>query len=308
MNDHQIVRVGFIGLGTMGAPMAANVAKGGYALMVYDTDRSAVHALRPSGATVASDCAAIAEWSDVVITMLPRPGDVEAVVLGTDSTPGIVDRLRENAVFVDMSTGDPITAQRLAKALKTGGRYVVDCPVGRTQTHAQAGTLLLMAGGEDQAIDAVSPVLMCMGNELVRCGGPGMGQAMKLVNNMLSLIITQGVSEALVVGLRAGLSLDVIRGVTAKTMAQTAELDHALPAKTFKGDLTPGFALRLAEKDIRLAIALAAQLGVAVPLAEGTLRSCAALNATGYADQDVGVMVAAPAAKAGVELRIDDPS
>lgn len=286
------MRVGFIGLGAMGRPMATNVVKAGYPVTVYDTNRAAMEAMRAVGALTGTSSNELAESSDLVITMLPRPEDVEKVVLGPR---GLADALPAGAVLVDMSTGDPLTAQRLAAALDERGVLAVDCPVGRTVEHAEAGTLLLLAGGHDEAVERARPVLMCMGDDLVRCGGPGMGQAMKLVNNMLAISVAQGVAEALALGLHAGLPLDVIRSVTSKTMAQTAMLDSALPAKAFAGDLTPGFALRLAEKDMELATRLAERLGVPVPVAERTQRRCADLIAAGHADQDIGVLVTAQA-------------
>jgi 4-hydroxybutyrate dehydrogenase / sulfolactaldehyde 3-reductase len=293
MND---MRVGFIGLGTMGRPMVRNVLSGGYQVTVYDTDPKAVAVLAADGAAVAPSCRELAEVSDLVITMVPTPADVEAAVLGQEGVAdGVADGLARGGIVVDMSTGDPQVAQRLAGSLAEEGIDVLDCPVGRTQEHAEAGTLLLLAGGHDAVIDRAAPVLMCMGEELIRCGGHGMGQAMKLVNNMLALVLTQGVGEALALGLGAGLSVDLIRSVTAKTLAQTRQLDAALPAKAFTGDLTPGFALRLAEKDIRLATALAERLEVPVPLAERTLRQCAELSAAGHADHDIGVIVTAQA-------------
>jgi 4-hydroxybutyrate dehydrogenase/sulfolactaldehyde 3-reductase len=287
------VRVGFIGLGAMGRPMAANILRRGHELTVYDANPDAVTALRVMGAAAAAGYRELAKASDIVITMLPKPADVEAVVLGDG---GVASGLRSGGAFIDMSTGDPTTAQRLAETLEADGVHVVDCPVGRTQAHAEAGTLLLLAGGSDEAVRRVEPVLMCMGQELFRCGGPGMGQAMKLVNNMLAMVLMEAVAEALELGLRAGLSLDIIRSVTAKTLAQTTLLDTGLPAKAFTGDLSPGFALWLGEKDVALAVALAEQLGVAVPVTERTLQCCAELHAAGHGNQDVGVLVMSRAA------------
>ncbi|AYY11820.1 NAD(P)-dependent oxidoreductase [Actinobacteria bacterium YIM 96077] len=285
-----MARIGFIGLGAMGAPMATNILAGGHQLMVYDTNSAAVEALRELGADIAADVSEMAESRDVIITMLPHPTAVEEIVLGPDGL--VASGLRPGRTFVDMSTGDPLTAQRLAETLESKGVFAVDCPVGRTPEHAKEGALLLLAGGSSDAVERARPVLMCMGDELVHCGGPGTGQAMKLVNNMLTITVMQGVGEVLGVGLQAGLPLDLMREVTAKTLAQTSVMDKALPAKAFVGDLSPGFALRLAEKDIRLAVQLAANLSLSTPVAERALQRCTELVASGHADHDIGILAA----------------
>lgn len=295
------MRVGFVGIGVMGAPMAQNVLKGGHAVLVYDTNREAVEALVRAGAEGAANAKQLAAVCDVVITMLPTPAVVEAAVFGPD---GIFEGAASGLVYIDMSTGEPALAQRLARALGARGVVVIDCPVGRTQAHAAAGTLLLMAGGDRAAIERARPVLMCMGKDLVYCGGPGMGQAMKLVNNMLASIVMQGTTEALTLGAKAGLSLETMLTVLTNTMARNAQLTDALPAKAFKGDFTPGFTVRLARKDVGLAVGMAQRLEVPVPLAALTLQLCSALVAGGYGGQDVGVILGAQADFLGVRIRL----
>jgi 4-hydroxybutyrate dehydrogenase/sulfolactaldehyde 3-reductase len=221
--------------------------------------------------------------------MLPRPTDVAEVVLGES---GLLNVLHAGSLFIDMSTGTPTNARLIADRLQAVGIDSVDCPVGRTQEHAEAGTLLLLAGGPSSAVDRAEPILRSMGNELVRCGGPGMGQAMKLVNNMLAIILTQGIAEALAVGRQSGLTLDTMRSVLSKTMAQTAQLDVGLPLRTLRGDFTPGFALALAEKDISLATALASEFGIEVPIALQTQQACHDAVAAGHGSEDIGILLA----------------
>jgi 4-hydroxybutyrate dehydrogenase/sulfolactaldehyde 3-reductase len=286
------MHVGFIGLGAMGRPMATNILQGGHRLTVHDVNEDAVRGLCSSGASAAASLRKLAADCDLVITMLPAPADVEHTVLGDN---GLLAGANAGTVIVDMGTGNPGSARELQLRLAERDVAFVDCPVGRTQVHAEAGTLLLLAGGERAVIDRVRPVLDCVGSDLVHCGGPGTGQAMKLVNNMLATIALQGVAEALSLGLAAGLSLDTIRAVTGQTMAQTSQLDKALPAKTFAGDLTPGFALALARKDVGLAADYARELGVPVPVAERTLQRCSELIDAGHGRDDIGIMVAASA-------------
>jgi 4-hydroxybutyrate dehydrogenase/sulfolactaldehyde 3-reductase len=168
------MRVGFVGVGVMGAAMAQNVLKAGHEVLVYDTSRDAITAMVRAGAQAAPSGKYLAAACDVVITMLPTPADVEAAVLGPD---GILEGAVSGLIYIDMSTGEPMLAQRLARMLGERGIVAIDCPVGRTHSHAVAGTLLLMAGGDRTAVERLRPLLMCMGNELVYCGGAGMGQA-----------------------------------------------------------------------------------------------------------------------------------
>lgn len=286
------MKVGFVGLGAMGRPMAANVLAGGHQLTVFDVVPAATRAFEDTEATVAESAREVAESCQVLITMLPRPSDVELLVLGPDGdgADGLAEAMSPGSTYVDMSTGDPQLAQRIAAVLGPLEIEALDCPVCRTQDHAVAGTLLVLAGGSDQAVRRIRPVLDCMASELRHLGGPGTGQAMKLVNNMLSLSVAEAVGEALAVGTRAGLDVEQIRQITGQTMAQTAQLDVGLWKKALTGDLAPGFALRLAEKDIGLATELAKRLGTAVPVTEQTLRRCAELRAAGFGDADFGVL------------------
>ncbi len=295
------MRVGFIGLGTMGSAMAQNILKHGYKVVGYDTNADALRSILGKGGAVAQTPRALASQSDVVITMLPEPSDVEEVLFGKE---GVFVGLRRGSVFIDMSTGSPIVALRVASKLQAEGIAAIDCPVGRGQEEAKSGRLLLMAGGDPAVIQQVRPLLMCMGNELVYCGGAGMGQAMKLANNLLGMLLVQSTSEAITLGLKAGLSLETLISVMSRTMANNAALSNAFPAKAFKGDLEPGFKLRLGRKDLRLALELAGYLDVPIPLGATTLQNCSALIAMGRGDQDVGAILDAQAQLVGVRAQL----
>jgi 4-hydroxybutyrate dehydrogenase/sulfolactaldehyde 3-reductase len=166
--------VGFIGLGTMGAPMARNILKGGHSLTVFDLNRAACEALAAEGAAVAATPKAVAAASEVVITMVPDAPDVEKVALGPD---GIIHGMRRGGVYIDMSTIDPATTQRVGKVFADAGVDMIDSPVGKTVEHAIAGTSTLMIGGDAAVIERVRPVLKTMGAELIHCGSLGIGRA-----------------------------------------------------------------------------------------------------------------------------------
>lgn len=293
--------VGFIGLGTMGRPMANNVHKHGYPLVVFDLVPEATAALTAAGARSAASPAEVARASDVVITVLPEPADVEQTALGPG---GILESLRPGAVYVDMSTIDPATTRRIGAAFAGRGLDVLDCPVGRTYDHAIAGTLILMAGGEPAVIERVRPVLIWMGEKLFHCGPLGCGQAMKLTNNCLAASILEATAEALVTGVRAGLTLDLMREVIANTMAANAALSTSLPKKALQGDFAPGFMVKLAQKDVRLAVAMAEAVGISARVGRATLAALAAAVERGMAEDDVSSLLRLREQEAGVRIRL----
>ena len=293
--------VGFIGLGTMGRPMARNIQKHGHPMVVFDLVEAALAPLVAAGARAAGSPREVAAASDVVITMLPDAPEVEQAALGSE---GIIEGLRPHAVYVDMSTIDPTTTRRIGKAFAGRGLRMMDCPVGRTQDHAVAGTLILMAGGEAATIEEVRPVLMCMGETLFHCGGLGCGQAMKLTNNCLAASILAATCEALVTGVKAGLSLDLMREVIAGTMAANAVLSTSLPKKALSGDFSPGFMVHLAHKDVRLALELARSLGVSMPVGSATFATLGDARAQGLERDDISSLLRLREQEAGLEVRL----
>ncbi len=296
-----MTRVGFIGLGTMGGPMARNVLKKGHALTVFDVNPNAVAALVAAGATAASSPKAVAQASEVVITMLPDAPDVEQAARGPE---GILAGLNPGSIFLEMSTIDPDTSRRLAREVRAQGSDMVDSPVGKTAEHAVSGTLTLMVGGEAHSVARVRPILDCMGTDFFHCGELGAGHAMKCVNNLLATTLVAANAEILVAGMKAGLTLDVMTGVMQKTMAWNNQLAIAFPARPLRGDFDAGFMLKLAHKDCRLAIAMIRAMGLAAPVGEATLAACQQGLDAGYATRDVGVLLKLREDAAGLQVRL----
>ena len=208
--------VGFIGLGTMGAPMACNVLKGGHRLIVSDMQPAAVAKLTALGATSAATPKDVAAGSEIVITMLPDAPDVERVALAPD---GIVAGIRAGSIYIDMSTIDPVTTRRVGAAVAGKGAAMIDSPVGKTADAAVSGTLTLMVGGSEAIVARCRPVLDCMGTDVFHCGELGAGQTMKLINNLLATAVSEASIEALVTGTKSGLALDMMMSVLRTTMA-----------------------------------------------------------------------------------------
>lgn len=296
-----MTRIGFIGLGTMGGPMARNVVTRGNALTVCDISPAAVAALVASGARAAATPREVAAGSDVVVTMLPDAPDVDAVAGGAD---GILAGLAPGSVWIEMSTIDPGTSRRLGARVRAQGSDMVDSPVGKTAEHAVSGTLTLMVGGAAATIARVRPVLDCMGTDFFHCGELGAGHAMKCLNNLLATTLVAVNAEILVAGAKAGLTLDVMTSVMQKTMAWNNQLAIAFPGRPLRGDFDAGFMLKLAHKDCRLGLAMIGDMGLSAPVGAATLAACQEGLDAGYARNDVGVLLKLREDPAGVRVRL----
>ncbi len=294
------MNVGFIGLGTMGAPMARNILRKGHRLIVTDVVPAAVESLVAAGASAAATPREVAAASEIVITMLPDAPDVERVAFGPD---GIVAGIQPGAIYVDMSTIDPDTTRKVGEAIVGKGASMIDSPVGKTADHAVAGTLTLMVGGADDVIARCRPILDCMGSDFFHCGGVGAGQTMKLINNLLATAVSEASIEALVTGTKSGLTLDTMMSVLRTTMAWNNALAIALPKRPLAGDFAPGFMLKLAHKDCRLALAMTQKLGVSAPVGRAALASLDEGMQHGFENDDVGALLKLREQTAGVEVR-----
>lgn len=254
--------VAFIGLGTMGRPMALNVLKGGYAVRAFDIEPGAVEALVPAGATAATSPGDAARGADMVITMLPNSSHVDEAVFGAG---GVSEAIAQDALYVDMSTIAPAMTDSLARRLAERGIRMVDAPVGRQQQHAVEGKLLIMAGGETSDVERARPVLERMGDTIVHCGPVGSGSRMKIVNNFMSITLNATTAEALTLAEASGLDVELARKVMLGTAAGSGHMGTTYPAKVLKGDVSPGFMIDLALKDLRLALELGESLGLPLP-------------------------------------------
>jgi len=282
------MKVGFIGLGVMGGPMAANIVKGGHQLTVFDLNADAVAALVKAGATAAASPKEVGAASEIVVTMLPLPQHVEQVLTGPG---GVADGLAKGGLVIDMSTIDPRTSRRVAAKLRERGIAMVDSPVGKTSEHAVTGTLTLMVGGEPADIARAKPVLDCMGNQTFLCGGQGAGHAMKMTNNLLATTIMCANTEALAIGVKEGLTLELMVEVMKTTMGWNQQLAMAMPKKAFAGDDSPGFMIKLAAKDVKLAVDAARQMGFEPLVGAGAHATLDRAMALGRGDRDTAALL-----------------
>lgn len=253
-------RVGFIGVGVMGAPMARNLLEAGHRLRAFDTSSVALAALVRDGAEAAVSARETAEGAEYVITMLPTGRHVADAVLGPD---GVASSLDPAALLIDMSTGLPAHFDATAESLAASGRRMIDAPVGRTSEDAEAGTLLVMAGGSPEEVDRALPILEILGDPVIHCGPRGAGIRTKLVNNYLSVVSNVVVAEALTLAEGEGLDRDLVIEVLMGTTAGRGHLATTYPGKVLAGNLEPGFMIDLAHKDLGLAIRMGDAAGVA---------------------------------------------
>jgi 4-hydroxybutyrate dehydrogenase / sulfolactaldehyde 3-reductase len=295
-----MAKVGFIGLGIMGGPMAANVLRKGHTLTVHDRDPAAVAKLTAQGAAQAASPADVAAASDFVVTMLPDGPDVEAVALGPK---GVLEGAKPGTILIDMSSSQPDITRKIGAAFAAKGCAVVDSPVGKTADHAVSGTLTLMVGGDPATVARARPVLDCMGTDFFDCGGLGNGHAMKATNNLLATTLVALNAEILAAGIKAGLTLETMVSVMQKTMAWNNQLAIAFPLRPLKGDFSPGFMLKLAHKDCRNALRMVDAMGLDAPIGKATLAACQDAIDKGYGSNDVGVLVKLREEKAGVKVR-----
>jgi 4-hydroxybutyrate dehydrogenase/sulfolactaldehyde 3-reductase len=280
-------RIGFIGLGNMGRPMATNLCRRGFSLVVCDIQPGPVHVLEEAGARSAVDCGTVAAGSDIVFTMLPDSATVANVVSGAD---GVLAHLAKGSVIVDMSTIDPLVTDRLAAAAEAKGCAFVDAPVGRLASHAARGESLFMVGATDEVFARVRPLLEAMGTTIHHCGGVGSGIRTKLVNNYLAIVSCAFNAEAVALSQRFGLSLETTLEVIHGTTATNGQLKIAWPTKVLTGDTEPGFTIDLAHKDLTLIVEAANAAQVPVPIAAAARESFSTARGQGQGRRDFSVM------------------
>jgi 3-hydroxyisobutyrate dehydrogenase len=256
--------VGFIGLGRMGAPMAANLARAGFEVVVFDVRGEATEPLVGLGARVSESAPGLAAAVDVLVTMLPGPPQVEAVMLGLN---GAFQALRAGSVWIDMSTSTPAAGRVAAQDGAPRGVAVVDAPVAGMVKGATAGTLQVFAGGDAADVKRVMPVLHAMGDpeRVVHVGPRGAGYAVKLCLNLLWFIHAHAAAEVLVLGTRAGVDTGTLRRALARGPASSVLLEGDIDG-VFEGDYDESFTLDLVTKDLGLAVDLGRELGVPLEL------------------------------------------
>ena len=297
------MKVGFIGLGNMGNPMATNLVNAGHELVVHDLRREAATNLLEMGATWADTPKEAVPGRDVVFTSLPVPRDVEAVVLGEN---GILEGASSETVYMDLSTNSPTAIRRIHDMCAEKGVTVLDAPVSGGTYGAAAATLVVMVGGDKSVYDRIKPTLDAIGSHVVYCGPIGNGMVCKICNNLLSMGIGVLMTEALTMGVKAGVDLATLADVIANSTGGNKRLTDKFPRFLFKGNFEPGFATALAAKDVRLATDLGREYGIPMELSNLVDQRHVEAMFRGWGPEDSDAVSKIQEEKSGVQLRLLD--
>ena len=289
-------RVGFVGLGTMGAAMARNIAMAGFPLTVWNRTPNRATALREVGATAAKTPADVARGSDVVVTCVSDTPDVEAVLFGEG---GVAQGARRGQLVIDCSTISPSATRDFATRLDELGVALVDAPVSGGSEGAKNGTLTIFVGGDATAVERAKPVLAAMGKTITHVGPIGAGQAVKAVNQVILAATYLGVAEGIVLAMKAGLDVDQVVGALGGGAAQSWVLANRA-GRMIANDYPLGFKVALHHKDLGIALELAEELGADLPVSALAASLETELIAAGHADDDMSALARSIRARSGL--------
>lgn len=292
-------KIGFIGLGIMGKPMAKNLIKANYDLIVYDINPEPVKELKDAGAKTASSSSEASLDAEIIITMLPNSPDVEAAVLGDK---GVIEGIKSGTILIDMSTISPRVSKKIHGILKEKDVRMLDAPVSGGEKGAIEGTLAIMVGGEKEVFEQCLGLLNVMGKRVAYVGEIGMGGYLKLANQVMVGGIIEAVSEGLVLGMKAGLDPEIMLNVLGGGFAGTKWME-VRGNNIINGNFDPGFKIDLHFKDLGLALSAGKELGVPLPVTAYLCEVMNALRNKGRGDKDHSAVITFLEELANVQVR-----
>lgn len=281
------MKIGFIGLGIMGKPMAKNLIKAGYELVVFNRSAASADELVGLGAEKETSPKAVAAKCDIVMTMLPNSPQVKEVALGKN---GIIEGAKSGTIFIDMSSIAPLASKEIAEKLSEKGIEMLDAPVSGGEPKAIDGTLSFMVGGKEELYNKVKDLLSKMGNSVVRCGDVGAGNTTKLANQVIVAINIAAMSEALELGIKAGVSPELIYNAIRGGLAGSTVLDAKAPM-VMNRNFEPGFKIDLHIKDLNNALETGAEIGAPMLLTSQVMEMLRNLHADGEGQSDHSALV-----------------
>ena len=295
------MKIGFIGVGNIGAPLAGQLLKAGHALIVHDIRREAADALLEAGAQWSPLPAALAAQCEVVITCLPGPAEMEAVCLG----PGdLVSHLGPGALYIDHTTNSPELVRRVRALLADKGVAMLDAPVSGGMEGAETRDILVMAGGEPTAFERARPLLDAVAKRVIYTGGIGTGSIAKIMHNSASFTLDLVMAECWTVGVKAGIdAATLVRVFNEAALGHMMSLKVRLPATYLRGDFEPRFSLALARKDLGLALELARATETPMRLAALCEEEMIEAMARGWGDRDASIFLTLQEERAQVKVR-----
>ncbi len=293
------MRIGFVGLGIMGKPMAKNLLKAGYELVVFDVVEAPLKEVVAAGAKAATSPSDVASQCEIVITMLPNSPHVKTAVLGKN---GVIEGVKAGSIVVDMSSIAPLASREIAAALAAKGVEMLDAPVSGGEPKAVEGTLAIMVGGKQEVFDKVKDILLKMGASAVLCGDIGAGNVTKLANQIIVALNIAAMSEALVLATKAGVDpekvFDAIKGGLAGSTVLNAKAPMVL-----QGNYKPGFRIELHIKDLQNALDTAHEISAPIPLTSQVMEIMQAMKVDGKQTEDHGGLIQFYEKLAGVKVR-----
>ena len=292
-------RIGFLGLGVMGRPMALNLIRAGYSVTAFDIDPLPVNAIVHAGAKRGNSPAHVAQQSDVIITMLPDSPQVEEVITGKD---GVLEGAREGSLVIDMSSIAPMVAKRVAAQVRKKGMDMLDAPVSGGEPKAIDGTLSIMAGGEESAFERAKEILLTLGGSAILIGEIGSGNVTKLANQIMVALHLAAMSEAMVFAEKAGVDTEKVFQAIRGGLAGSTVLDAKMPL-ILERNFTPGGPIRMHTKDLLNVRDTALEIDAPIPLTVQVMEFMKYLKNDGKAEDDHGGLIQYHEKLAGVQVK-----
>ncbi len=290
------MKVAFIGMGTMGAPMALNILKSGHEVIVHNRTREKEEPVAKAGAHRAASPREASEGAEIIITCVSDTPDVEEIILGED---GVIDGAKQGAIVIDMSTISPTATRRMAETLGKKGIKMLDAPVSGGSEGAQKGTLSIMVGGEAADLEKAEPVLQAMG-KTTHIGAVSAGQMTKAINQIVAAGTYWSVAEGIALGLKAGLDMEkVVQAVGGGAAGSWAMINRS--ENMIKNNYPLGFKVQLHRKDLNIALNVARELGVTLPVSAYVEQVETGLISRGHGDEDISVIARAVREASGIE-------
>jgi 3-hydroxyisobutyrate dehydrogenase-like beta-hydroxyacid dehydrogenase len=292
-------RIGILGMGTMGGPMARRLVESGFVVTGYEPDQTRAGKAKADGVALAVSPARVAEASDMVLSSLP---DVATVRRAYEAGDGAIAGARAGMTFIDVSTTDPESWREVAKAARAKGVECLDAPVSGGPADAGSGKLTFLIGGEADVLERCRPVLNVLGHEIHHIGPLGSGQILKIVNNVMSVGNVAVAAEAMVLGVRAGLDPQRLYDILSTSGGRSHHFIKRFP-NVLAGDFTPYFGINLSRKDVALGLNMAASLGLPMPVTSAVRQTYDTAHAEGFGSLDMAGVISLYEKWAGVEVR-----
>jgi len=282
------IKIGFIGLGAMGKPMAVNLLKEGYRVFAFDINSKNVDEIVTLGAVGCSNGGAVALVANVIFTSLPNAGIVETVMVEKE---GVFDNCREGTIIIDMSSVSPSSTLKMAGIAEPMGIKYVDAPVSGGTKGAEAGTLTIMVGADEAVFEKIKPILEVIGGDIYHVGPTGTGDAVKIVNNLMLGCNMATLAEALILGVKCGLKVETMQEIISKSSGRSYVMDAKLEKFIMKDDFEGGFAMDLQHKDLGLALEAGKENNVPLPMTALATQIFESGRASGLGREDMSAII-----------------